>query len=268
MVVLVDYYDEKVTDKVVQYINSSRLFRYFFREINIKGLDKLKNYISDNPENVLYYTSTHRSLFDFIMFRTITHENGFKGNRAARIIAGNNLYVWPLSILWKKTGGLWFNRKNNDYSYLRGVNEDLTGFLMNGIDEAVYLEGQRVVSKEFEIQTAFLTPPIRAFQSGKKNIDIIPVLNSYDDPIEDKKGLDVSHKLKFLDKMGIGKLRHMTDVYMFTKRFVLDGPIGSANLHFGEPIHLKDIVNGSPKKAKEDLVAILKERIEGLRLSN
>jgi len=266
MVALVDGYDEKTADKVVHFINSARLFRYFFTEIDVRGINRLKDYISHHPETVCFYGSKHMSLFDFMMFRKITHENGFKGNRAARIIAGKNLDVWPLSILWRKMGGLSFDRKNKNYSYLSDVSDDSTNFLINNIDTCVYLEGTRIQSEQFDFKTTFLTPPLRAHNAGK-DISMIPVWNSYDDPIEDKTGLEISQKLKFLDKIGMGKLRHITDVYMFGKRFAFDGPIGKAKLYFGEPIPLRDIANGNQKKAKNNLYDILKERVESLRLS-
>ena len=136
----------------------------------------------------------------------------------------------------------------------------LTNFLKERTDLLIYPQGKRVQSKEFKPESAFFSPPINAYLEGQKNLDIVPIYVDYDNPVEDKSGLKISHKLKFL-----GKLRHLVDVYMFFKRIMFDGPIGSSYFVFGEPIHLKDVVNGNKRESKNNLVKLVKYEIEKLR---
>lgn len=199
----------------------------------------------------LVFLPNHRSYLDPLVLRAATTGHGFASNYT---LGGNNLAIWPLSKLGKRSGLIFIRRSSREDPVYPAMLRLYLGFLLRQhANLEWYFEGGRT-------RTGKLRPPrmgvlrylVDAFRANGEDSDdayLVPVSIVYDQ----------QHEVSALSREESGGTKapeSLTWMYRFAR--AQGRRRGRVHVRFGPPLSLRDALADAGSRAEsDDLTAVV-----------
>jgi len=151
--------------------------KWLFKDIKVEGLEN----IEEVKDKQLFYVSNHRSLTDFLVQPYVLWGNKLP---IPKIIAGANLFKFPIKNFLKKCGAISLDRTIKERLYLLAFCEVVKQGLLSGEGLLDYAEGTRNRGEGVKkFKTGIIHLALDAAELGK-DIYAIPCSVDYDNIVE------------------------------------------------------------------------------------
>ena len=203
------------------------------------GLFKQEEYSHIDPDSTVVFIMNHRSNMDYILVAFLAAER-----TTLSYAVGEWAKIWPLHMLFRFMGAFFVRRNSKNPLYRRVLERYIHMATMEGVCQAVFLEGGLSRDGKLQIPKLGLMDYMLRKFNLKTNRDIvfIPVGINYDRTIEDRT------LIRSLDPTA--EKRSMWFVFKTTLGFILNTVIrmilsqwkryGYASVNFGTPVSVKE----------------------------
>ncbi|MDD5475157.1 MAG: 1-acyl-sn-glycerol-3-phosphate acyltransferase, partial [Syntrophales bacterium] len=199
--------------------------------IDREGLAKIREISKKMPFVIV---PCHRSHMDYLLIHYIFYYNNIQ---LPFIAAGNNLTIWPLGHIFRRSGAFFLRRTfAGNRLYAKVFEKYIKVLLQEGHPLEFFIEGGRSrTGKMVMPKYGLLSMVIQAYrEKACDDIAIFPVYIGYDRIIEEK---------SYLKELGGNVKRQETTVDLVKSSRVLKKRYGRVYLNIGEPIQLKEYLS-------------------------
>ncbi|MCK9230301.1 MAG: 1-acyl-sn-glycerol-3-phosphate acyltransferase [Syntrophales bacterium] len=207
--------------------------------IDREGLAKIREISKKMPFVIV---PCHRSHIDYLLIHYIFYYNNIQ---LPFIAAGNNLLVWPIGHIFRRSGAFFLRRTfAGNRLYAQVFEKYIKVLLQEGHPLEFFIEGGRSrTGKMVMPKYGLLSMVIQAYrEKACDDIAIIPVYIGYDKVIEEK---------SYLQELGGGVKKKESTAGIVKSSRVLKKRYGRVYLNIGEPIQIKEYLDRADPSIEE-----------------
>lgn len=211
-------------------------------EVNPSALDKIRSVAGTRP---IVFVSNHRSHMDYVLLSYIFYHQGIP---MPHICAGANLSFWPLGSFSRKCGAFFIRRSfEGNKLYKAAVQAYLEEILREKACLEFFIEGTRSrTGKLLSPKMGILSAIGEAFLNGAVDeVLLIPTSLTYESVLEEK---------SYLEEQAGASKKEESFWDLFRIRKYLTKRKGKVYVQFGDPISLRDFLEGAEKDEKRERV--------------